>query len=148
MTIDEIKTLINEVAKAGIAGIKVSDKGFSLEIENIARAAAAENPPLAAAQPSNTADVYVVAETTPAAPQDTAGLVTSPIVGTFYSAPAPGEKPFAEVGKKVEKGDVLFIIESMKLLNEVLCEQSGTVAEIMVADASPLGFGQPVMRIV
>ncbi len=81
------------------------------------------------------------------APAQSGKVVTSPIVGTFYSSPSPGKPPFATVGKQVCKGDVLFIIESMKLMNEVTSEYDGAVAEIFVEDGETVEFGQPIMRI-
>lgn len=74
-------------------------------------------------------------------------VVKSPIVGTFYSAPAPGKAPFVSVGSTVNKGDVLFIIESMKLMNEVTSELSGRVTEILVSDGDAVEFDQPILRI-
>jgi len=74
-------------------------------------------------------------------------IMNSPIVGTFYAAPSPEKPPFVTVGKQVSKGDVLFIIESMKLMNEVTSEYDGVVAEIFVEDGETVEFGQPIMRI-
>ncbi len=92
-------------------------------------------------------------ETAPAAPakscsdEKTGQVMTSPIVGTFYAAPSPEKPPYVQVGKEVHKGDVLFIIESMKLMNEVTSEYDGVVAEIMVEDGETVEFGEPIMRI-
>jgi len=74
-------------------------------------------------------------------------VVTSPIVGTFYAAPSPEKPPYVQVGRQVHKGDVLFIIESMKLMNEVTSEFDGTVTEIMVEDGETVEFDEPIMRI-
>jgi acetyl-CoA carboxylase biotin carboxyl carrier protein len=71
-------------------------------------------------------------------------VVKAPIVGTFYRAPSPDADPFVEVGDEVEEGDVLCIIEAMKLMNEIECETSGTVKEILVEDAEPVEFDQPL----
>ena len=71
----------------------------------------------------------------------------SPIVGTFYSRPAPDKEPCVSVGSKVKKGDVLFIIESMKLMNEITSEFDGEVAEILTEDGQGVEYGQPVMVI-
>jgi len=71
-------------------------------------------------------------------------VVKAPIVGTFYRAPSPDADPFVEVGDSVEEGDVLCIIEAMKLMNEIECETSGTVKEILVEDAEPVEFDQPL----
>ncbi|MFP4228740.1 MAG: acetyl-CoA carboxylase biotin carboxyl carrier protein, partial [Salinivenus sp.] len=73
--------------------------------------------------------------------------VKAPIVGTFYRAPSPDADPFVEEGDHVEEGDVLCIIEAMKLMNEIECETSGTVEEILVEDAEPVEFDQPLFVI-
>lgn len=74
-------------------------------------------------------------------------IVTSPMVGTFYLKPSPNAKPYVEIGKQVKKGDVLCIIEAMKLMNEIECEEEGTIAEILVKDGEPVEYGKPLFRI-
>ena len=84
----------------------------------------------------------------PAAVQQVSGnVVKSPIVGTFYAAASPEKPPFVTVGQQVKKGDVLMIIESMKLMNEVQSEFDGTVAEILVKNGEAVEFDQPIMVI-
>jgi len=84
-----------------------------------------------------------------AKPADKPGaLVTSPFVGTFYRAPSPESPPFVDVGQKVKKGQTLCIVEAMKLMNEIEAEQDGTVAEILVQNATPVEFGAALFRIV
>ncbi|MBO3457196.1 acetyl-CoA carboxylase biotin carboxyl carrier protein [Aetokthonos hydrillicola Thurmond2011] len=73
--------------------------------------------------------------------------IPSPMVGTFYSAPAPGEPPFVEVGDRVKKGQTVCIIEAMKLMNEIEAEVSGQVMEILAQNGEPVEYGQPLMRI-
>jgi acetyl-CoA carboxylase biotin carboxyl carrier protein len=73
--------------------------------------------------------------------------VESPMVGTFYRAPAPGEAPFVEVGDRVKAGQSVCIIEAMKLMNEIEAEVSGQVMEILVQNGEPVEYGQPLMRI-
>jgi acetyl-CoA carboxylase biotin carboxyl carrier protein len=80
-------------------------------------------------------------------PEKPGALVTSPFVGTFYRAPSPESPPYVDVGAKVKKGQVLCIVEAMKLMNEIEAEVEGTVAEILVANATPVEFGQPLFRI-
>jgi len=82
-----------------------------------------------------------------AAPQVNGNVVKSPIVGTFYAAASPEKPPFVTVGQQVKKGDVLMIIESMKLMNEVQSEFDGTVAEILVNNGEAVEFDQPIMII-
>lgn len=85
----------------------------------------------------------VVAEV-PAIPVD---AMTSPMVGTAYLAGAPGAKPFAPVGTKVKAGDTLLIIEAMKVMNPIKAPKGGTIAQVLVADAQPVEFGQPLVVI-
>jgi acetyl-CoA carboxylase biotin carboxyl carrier protein len=75
-------------------------------------------------------------------------LVNSPFVGTFYRAPSPESPPFVDVGAKVKKGQTLCIVEAMKLMNEIEAEADGVVAEILVQNATPVEFGEPLFRIV
>lgn len=74
-------------------------------------------------------------------------FIKSPIVGTFYAASAPGKPPFVKPGKSVSRGDVVFIIESMKLMNEVKSELDGVVAEILVSDGEAVEYDQPILRL-
>ena len=74
-------------------------------------------------------------------------VVTSPMVGTFYSKPSPNSEPYVEVGKKVKKGDVLCIIEAMKLMNEIESEFDGEIIEILVKDEEPVEYGKPLFII-
>ncbi len=74
-------------------------------------------------------------------------IVSSPFVGTFYRTPAPDQPSFVEVGATVKKGQILCIIEAMKLMNEIEAEISGTVAEILAENGQPVEFGQPLFRI-
>ena len=93
-----------------------------------------------------------VAQTAPAAPIEEEAedetYITSPIVGTFYSAPSPEAKAFVKVGDRVEKGQTLGIVEAMKLMNEIESDYSGTVAEILVNNREGVEYGQPLFRIV
>ncbi len=73
--------------------------------------------------------------------------LTSPMVGTFYKAPSPDAKPFVEVGQTIKEGDVVCIVEAMKLMNEIESEVSGKIVEICVADGQPVEFGQVLMYV-
>jgi len=88
----------------------------------------------------------VVAEK-PAKPAETGTLITSPFVGTFYRAPAPEAPPFVDVGQSVRKGQVVCIVEAMKLMNEIESELDGKVIEILVKNAEHVEYGQPLFRI-
>jgi acetyl-CoA carboxylase biotin carboxyl carrier protein len=83
----------------------------------------------------------------PAAPATSVNAVTSPMVGTVYMAASPGGKPFVAVGDKVKAGDTLVIIEAMKVMNPIKAAKAGTVTEILVGDAQPVEFGEPLLVI-
>jgi acetyl-CoA carboxylase biotin carboxyl carrier protein len=74
-------------------------------------------------------------------------LVKSPIVGTFYSSPSPGASPFVSPGDHVEKGQVICVVEAMKLMNEIECDAAGEVVKCLVTDGQPIEFGQPLFAI-
>lgn len=97
--------------------------------------------PTAQAAPAQTA------EKAEEAPVISGNIVKSPIVGTFYAAPSPDKPPFVKVGSSVKKGDVIMIIESMKLMNEVKSEFDGVVKEILVSDGQAVEYDQPIMII-
>lgn len=83
----------------------------------------------------------------PVAPSANAHTINAPIVGTFYSAPSPDADPFVSIGDRVNKGDVLCIIEAMKLMNEIECEVSGTITEILIQNSEPVEYDQPLFVI-
>ena len=74
-------------------------------------------------------------------------LVRSPVVGTFWRRPAPGEAPFVEVGDRVEPGQVLCIVEAMKVMNEVQADRAGVIQEVLVEEGQPVEYGQPLFRL-
>jgi len=93
------------------------------------------------------ASAPVTAQSAPAAAVESGNFVKSPIIGTFYAAPAPDKPPFVKVGDKVEKGQIVCIVESMKLMNEIASEHSGTVAEIYMNDGEAVEFDQKLIRV-
>ncbi|MEO0803599.1 MAG: acetyl-CoA carboxylase biotin carboxyl carrier protein [Cyanobacteria bacterium J06642_2] len=109
--------------------------------------AAPEIPSAAPAVASPPVPTPVSAPPPGAAPADRWETVSAPMVGTFYSAPAPGEPVFVRKGDRVEDGQTLCIIEAMKLMNELEAEVAGRIVEILVENAQPVEFGQPLMYI-
>lgn len=105
----------------------------------------AQAPPVAPAVQNNTPPPQQEAEPSP--PVVEGSFVRAPIVGTFYSSPAPDADPYIQVGDKVKPGDVLCIIEAMKLMNEIECEVSGTVKEILIQNAEPVEYDQPLFVV-
>ena len=79
--------------------------------------------------------------------EDNCKIVKSPMVGTFYLKPDPNSNPYVEIGKKVKKGDILCIIEAMKLMNEIECEFDGEITEILVKDGEMVEYGKPLFKI-
>jgi acetyl-CoA carboxylase biotin carboxyl carrier protein len=104
--------------------------------------------PVAAALPAPEAAQPAGGDAAPAGPSNPNLLeVTSPMVGTFYRAPAPDAPDYVEVGTRVKNGDTLCIIEAMKLMNEFECEIQGTVVELCVENAQPVEYGQVLFRV-
>lgn len=146
-TISEITALMDKMKETGLGEIKLKDGEFEVKIKS-------KEPVTVASQPSaivtTATPVVEISTTTAPAPmvEEVAGnLVKSPIVGTFYSSAAPDKPPFVTVGQRVKKGDVLFVIESMKLMNEIQSEFDGEVVAIKVNNAQPVEFNQPIMII-
>lgn len=143
--IEKLADIINEKELSEIS-IEVDDVKFVMKGKKCP-----PPPPMPMGMPAPMAAAPVaapVAEEKTEAPKAVSGnVVKSPIVGTFYAAPAPDKAPFVTVGQQVKQGDVLFIIESMKVMSEVQSEFSGTVKKILVNNADALEFDQPVMII-
>ena len=127
-----------------------------IEIERAGlRVRVARNISIAASMPANfqqaaSARAAPIASVAPAAIADLAkhpGVVPSPMVGTTYSSPEPGAKPFIEVGTKVSVGQTLLIIEAMKTMNQIPSPRAGTVTQILVEDGQPVEFGEPLVII-
>ncbi|MCI8600304.1 MAG: acetyl-CoA carboxylase biotin carboxyl carrier protein [Oscillospiraceae bacterium] len=139
LSVSEIKELMDKMAAAGLSGLQLRDGDFELSMAAEVTRAAEPFPVRPASRP---------AEAAPAPEDSVSGsLVTAPIVGTFYAAPSPEHPAFAPVGRQVSKGDVLFIIESMKLMNEVQSDYAGTVKKVFVENGQPVEYGQPIMLI-
>lgn len=142
-----IDTLIERVKQSGIHKLKVKCDEFEIEIQ------AAPSQPQAVITPANT----VLSSTTTSASEDLSAnvstpitkghVVKSPIIGTFYASPSPEKPPFVKVGQSVNEGDVLFIIESMKLMNEIKSEYTGTITNILVESGDTVEYHQPILTI-
>ncbi len=156
MDLRKLKTLIDLVSESGVAELEITEGDDRVKIVNrvgaapVAAAAPAviATPVVASAAPAAAPAPTVAAEpaAAPVAAEDTR-TINSPMVGTFYRAPSPGAKPFADVGQKVKAGDTVCIIEAMKLLNEIETEYDGVIKEILVENGQPVEFGQPLFVI-
>ncbi len=159
MTLEEIRELIKVVTETGVAELEVQRGDNRVRIRRVLRptqihaiqapATAAGADPAAAAAGSPAVAPAPPPASAPAEPAVDANLVTvkSPIVGTFYEASSPGAPPFARVGDTVKPGDVLCIIESMKLMNEIEAEIAGTIVSKFVNNAQPVEYGEALFSI-
>ena len=148
-TVECVEALAKIVKENKLSKIKISTEQMDIVIEGECRPAAPVMPPM---PPMGMPAMPAPAGSAPAASakpvEDAKGnIITSPIVGTFYSSPAPEKPAYVKAGDSVNAGDVVCIIESMKLMNEINSEFSGKVAEIYVNNGEPVEFGQKLMRI-
>lgn len=150
LTLGEIGSLAETLKKNDLERIKIKNGDCEIVIE--AKKKHPPHPPMppmgAAMQPMVNVTAAAATEISPAPKEEVKGnVVKSPIVGTFYSSPSPDKAPFVRVGDTVKKGDVIMIIESMKLMNEVQSDFDGTVKEILVENGQAVEFDQPIMVI-
>jgi acetyl-CoA carboxylase biotin carboxyl carrier protein len=155
MDIKEIQNLIKFVAKSGASEVKLEmddikitiktgadDKGESTTyVQQIPM-----NQPVAQAIPAAAPAAEPAKEAAPA-PNDSYITIKSPIIGTFYRKPSPDKPMFVEVGSSISEGDVLCVIEAMKLFNEIESEVSGKIVKVLVDDSSPVEFDQPLFLV-
>lgn len=150
-SIEEIRELVKMVSEYKLEKLKIESGDDELTIVGHSAPPMPPFAPQAMSMPQVVATPQTMpadAPAAPAAPEAPKGiLVKAPIVGTFYAASAPDQPPFVKVGDTVKKGDVLFIIESMKLMNEVQSEVDGVVTEILVSNAEAVEFDQPILRV-
>lgn len=150
--IEEMKELIQAVSDSEVDEFKYSDDKCSVRIsKNKTQFVTAEAVP-APAGPLAPLPAPAAAPAAPAVQEEAEAViegnqVKAPLVGTFYAAPSEGADPFVSVGDKVEKGQVIGIVEAMKLMNEVESEFAGTVAEILVENGEMVEYGQPLVVI-
>lgn len=126
----------------GLTGLEIKEDGVELRLERM-ECAAPFPVPMAVAAPEQPAAPVPEPEHVP----DDCIEITSPMVGVFYSAPAENAQPFVSVGDTVKKGDVLCIIEAMKLMNEIVCEYDGVVEEICAVNSQVVDYGHPLFRL-
>jgi len=150
MDIRKIKKLIELLEESGIEELEIQEGEESVRISRGSRhAAPAYAPQPAAPAPAPAAPAPAPEAAAPAQNDTPSGhLVRSPMVGTFYRSPSPGAASFVEVGQKVKAGDVLCIVEAMKMMNQIEADKSGTIDAILVEDGEPVEFDQPLFSIV
>ena len=162
LSFDELKGLVAALNDSDIAELTLKDTDFELTLRkpsalqpdvvmNSAPPAAPVAMPMGApvaAMQMPPAPAAAGSEPTPPPSVDTSLVeITSPMVGTFYSSPAPEEPAFVSTGDRIQSGQTVCIIEAMKLMNELEAEVSGEIVDILVENAEPVEFGQPLMRV-
>jgi len=140
------QNLIRELAKlldeTNLTEIEIERAGLRVRVGRAASITHVAPPPVIAVSPA-----AVAAAATPSDLSKHPGVVTSPMVGTAYMGAAPGAKPFIDVGQKVSAGDTLLIIEAMKTMNQIPAPRAGTVTKILIEDAQPVEYGEPLVII-
>ena len=155
----ELRELLGAISQTDITELILKNDDFELTVRKEKNMVAVPQMPAASPQiiqtTAGSSDNGTAIESEPAPEKPSAPAVddkkwvdiTSPMVGTFYAAPAPDEDPFVSVGDRINKGDTVCIIEAMKLMNEIEGEVSGQIMEITAQNGEPVEFGQVLMRV-
>ncbi len=166
LDLSELRELLTALNQTDIAELILKSEDFELTVRRGLRSTGQTEPtiesretltvssivaPLAADLSIGTTDISYSASSSQSAPPPNGDRrlveILSPMVGTYYSAPAPDEPPFISVGDRIRSGQTVCIIEAMKLLNEIDAEVSGEIVEILVQNSQPVEYGQPLMRV-
>ena len=143
--IEELKELIELLENSSLSVLEVKSDDNKVRLEKAVQGAPVVSVPV------NNAPVAVVpevpAEQAAPAPADNGKTINAPIVGVFYVAPSPEAEPYASVGKKVKKGDVVCIIEAMKCMNEIQAEEDGEITAVLATNGELVEYGQPLFAI-
>lgn len=137
--ISAVRELVSLMRKGGISEVDLSTGDFSIRLRGGAG-------PHESRSSSSTAEGGPTEDA--GEPEEVGHLITAPMIGTYYSAPSPGEAPFVQIGDEVEVGQVVGIIEAMKIMNEIVSDQSGIVREVLVENAQAVEYGSPLIRLV
>jgi acetyl-CoA carboxylase biotin carboxyl carrier protein len=140
---DVIRDLAKLLDETGLTEIEYQQDGVSIRVARNLNASGGRAP----TQTTAATEAIAVPVTAPIEPMEHPGLVASPMVGTAYLGPAPGARPFVEVGAQVKTGETLIIIEAMKTMNQIPAPRSGTVIQILIEDGQPVEYGEPLMII-
>jgi acetyl-CoA carboxylase biotin carboxyl carrier protein len=152
MDIRKIKKLIELLEESGIAEIEIKEGEEAVRISRMPTGAAAQlhhlaHVPMAAPVEMPKALAAAPVEAAPAKPRPNEHVITAPMVGTFYASPSPGAKAFIEIGDEVKVGQVLCIIEAMKMMNQIEADKAGRITSIMARNGDPVEFGQPLFVV-
>lgn len=145
MDMKQIKTLLQEFDASTLSKLKITQDAFSIEFEkNIGVVAA---PVMAAAPVASVAAPVAVAAAPEAAPVISGDMIVSPMVGTYYAAPSPDSAPFVKVGDRVKKGQVIAVLEAMKIMNELEAEFDCEILSVLVSDSQAVEYDMPLFAV-
>jgi acetyl-CoA carboxylase biotin carboxyl carrier protein len=148
MDIRKIQKIIELIQNSDLAEIEIKEGEESIRINRYSAAAAPVHYAPAPVTTTSVQPIISLGEAAPVAKLEIKGhIVKSPMVGTFYRSAAPGTKSFVQIGQNVNAGDTLCIIEAMKILNQIEADKSGVVTQILVENAEPVEYGQPLFVI-
>ena len=154
MNIKQIKALAQILAQNDLSALEINEGETRIRLERTAAQPVAQPGTVLVAPPMPAAAAQPMQEAPASAPVDDPGVdfndvfeAKSPLVGVFYAAPSPGAEPFVRVGSRVKKGDVLCIVEAMKLMNEIQAERDGEIVDICVHDGDVVEFGQTLFKL-
>jgi len=149
MDIRKVKKLIELLEESNINELEITEGEESVRISRGVPMQAYAAPAPTAPQPAAIAAPVAAAVPVAAAPEEPVGhMVKSPMVGTYYASPAPGSGAFVSVGSTVKVGDVLCILEAMKMMNQIEADKAGTIGAILAEDGDPIEFDQPLFTII
>ena len=149
MKISDIKALAELVRKNNLSALDLSEGELHIRIENAPALQSAPAPEAAAPQEAAPVPAPAPAPAADNGPYfGAARMIVSPMVGVFYASPSPDDPPFVKVGQKVHKGDVLCIIEAMKLMNEITAEEDGEIIDVCAANGSVVEYGQTLFKLL
>ncbi|MGD9971414.1 MAG: acetyl-CoA carboxylase biotin carboxyl carrier protein [Sulfuricurvum sp.] len=145
MDMKQIKTLLQEFDASSLSKLKITEDNFSIELEKNTGVVAVASAPVAAAPVAIAAPAAVAVESAPAA--ISGDVIVSPMVGTYYAAPSPDSAPFVKVGDRIKKGQVIAILEAMKIMNELEAEFDCKVVSILVSDGQAVEYDMPLFAV-
>lgn len=147
MNIKEIKEMINLMNENNLVELEIEKEGMRIRLKKITSATEGLSGPIVVERHALPETARTTGPQIPEAPATRTIEIKAPMVGTFYRAPSPEAPPYVEVGQTIEPGQVICIIEAMKLMNEIKSEIKGKILEILVDNAEPVEFGQPMFLI-
>ena len=155
MNIKEIKEMLQLMAEHGLSEIEIEKDGLKIKLKKgaggriISEEVRDSGQSVVVPMAVGTETGHYGAPQTPRVVQESPNLtlIKSPMVGTFYTAPAPDQPPYVTAGQKVKEGDVLCIVEAMKLMNEIKSDMSGIILEVLVQNGQPVEFDQPLFKV-